>query len=341
MTRIGLTVLIFLTLTGHPAFAVIGGFSVDVEAAMAKAEAENKDVLLSFNGSDWCGWCIKLIDEVFGKPDFQLEVKKHFVLVELDFPNDDSQLDRKTILQNAKWHDKLSVEGFPSVFLLDAKGRPYAKTGYESGGPQQYLQHLSKLREIREQRDELFLLAEGVAGGERAKYLDLGLRTVGMEFAMVGYADLVDEIVTLDADDVLGLKSQWQEPKMRGVYRKILPEIFQAASEQGPQAALRQLDEAEKKYPPIGALTQQLLAVRCHFMGESGQLVEAIQLFDTEIENVENNQDKLHLHLMKARLLADNERTEEAAVAIDAAIDLAENPNVKRNIERLKKTMLQ
>ena len=76
-------------------------------------------------------------------------------------------------------------------------------------------------------------------------------------------------------------------------------------------------------------------------MGESGQLVEAIQLFDTEIENVENNQDKLHLHLMKARLLADNERTEEAAVAIDAAIDLAENPNVKRNIERLKQSMLQ
>ena len=31
----------------------------DFKAAKALAEKEKKDLLISFSGSDWCGWCIK------------------------------------------------------------------------------------------------------------------------------------------------------------------------------------------------------------------------------------------------------------------------------------------
>src|SRR6266478_5250316 len=39
----------------------------DLRAALAKAKAEKKMVLLDFTGSDWCGWCIKFNQEVLSQ----------------------------------------------------------------------------------------------------------------------------------------------------------------------------------------------------------------------------------------------------------------------------------
>jgi len=37
----------------------------ELPKAQEQARAEKKLVLLDFTGSDWCGWCIKLNEEVF------------------------------------------------------------------------------------------------------------------------------------------------------------------------------------------------------------------------------------------------------------------------------------
>ncbi|MCA9784845.1 MAG: thioredoxin family protein, partial [Candidatus Cloacimonetes bacterium] len=42
----------------------------DYEEALKLAKKERKLVLVDFTGSDWCGWCIKLKDEVFSKEEF-------------------------------------------------------------------------------------------------------------------------------------------------------------------------------------------------------------------------------------------------------------------------------
>ena len=41
----------------------------DMEKAIAIATKENKKMLLFFTGSDWCGWCKKLQNEVFKTSD--------------------------------------------------------------------------------------------------------------------------------------------------------------------------------------------------------------------------------------------------------------------------------
>src|SRR5438093_5259325 len=61
-------------------------WTTDVLKAQAKAKEEKKLVFLDFTGSDWCGWCIKLHNEVFSKPEFEEYAKKNLVLVEVDFP---------------------------------------------------------------------------------------------------------------------------------------------------------------------------------------------------------------------------------------------------------------
>jgi thiol:disulfide interchange protein len=58
----------------------------DWEAAKAQAKKEGKDLLVDFTGSDWCGWCIKLHEEVFSHAEFSGPATELFVFVELDFP---------------------------------------------------------------------------------------------------------------------------------------------------------------------------------------------------------------------------------------------------------------
>jgi protein disulfide-isomerase len=63
----------------------------DLPKAQSQAKAEKKMVMLDFTGSDWCGWCIKLHNEVFSKPEFADYAKKNLVLVEVDFPRKKQQ----------------------------------------------------------------------------------------------------------------------------------------------------------------------------------------------------------------------------------------------------------
>ena len=92
-------------------------WQTDYKAALAKAKAEKKYVLADFTGSDWCGWCIKLHNEVFEKEPFKTEAPKQYVLVELDFPQEKKQPDELK-KQNADLSEKYKIEGYPSVLLL-------------------------------------------------------------------------------------------------------------------------------------------------------------------------------------------------------------------------------
>ena len=125
----------------------------NAQEAMAQAAKEKKDLLIDFTGSDWCGWCIKLDQEVFSQPAFQAEAPKRFVLLKLDFPRN-RQLPEETKKQNSEWRDKFAIKGYPTIVLADAEGKPYAKTGYRPGGPKAYLKHLAELCQNRPKRDE-------------------------------------------------------------------------------------------------------------------------------------------------------------------------------------------
>ncbi|GAA5127890.1 thioredoxin family protein [Luteolibacter yonseiensis] len=120
-------------------------WETDYEVAKKRAKDEKKDILVDFTGSDWCGWCIKLKKEVFDKPEFQEYAKKHLVMLELDFPRK-KQLPAKEKEQNEKLSQEFQIEGFPTILLLKASGREIARTGYQEGGPEKYIEHLKGLK---------------------------------------------------------------------------------------------------------------------------------------------------------------------------------------------------
>ena len=113
----------------------------DMDAAMKLSAKTGKPILADFSGSDWCGWCIKLDKEVFSKKVFKDFAKKNLILVLLDFPSR-KPMTAKLKKQNAALAAKYGVRGYPTVLLLDSKGKVIVQTGYRRGGPRKYIEFL-------------------------------------------------------------------------------------------------------------------------------------------------------------------------------------------------------
>jgi thioredoxin-related protein len=108
-------------------------WTTDYKAALVQAKAQNKLVLLDFTGSDWCGYCKLLEKEVLTHQSFKDFADAHFILVTVDFP-------RRTALpedlqqQNLALKNKFNVNGFPTLIVVNAKGKDRGRqVGYQPG----------------------------------------------------------------------------------------------------------------------------------------------------------------------------------------------------------------
>ena len=127
------------------------GWLDDYDAALKKAAAEGKHIVVDFSGSDWCGWCKRLDKEVFATDAFRKAAAEKYVLLMVDTPRDKSLLSPKAAKENPKLVKKFGIEGFPTVVVLDPKGKEVARLGYEKGGPEKYIEKLDA--EIRDAPD--------------------------------------------------------------------------------------------------------------------------------------------------------------------------------------------
>ncbi|MES2748007.1 MAG: thioredoxin family protein [Bacteroidota bacterium] len=118
----------------------------DLKKASEIARQEQKPLFLFFTGSDWCGWCIRLQNEVFKTPEFAKWAKEKAVLVELDFPRRTPQ-SNEIKLQNNEMQQLFAVQGYPTVWFvkptITADGKSnfeqIGKSGYLAGGPSAWL----------------------------------------------------------------------------------------------------------------------------------------------------------------------------------------------------------
>lgn len=111
------------------------------EESIIKSNQESKKIILVFQGSDWCGPCIKLTEEVWSSEYFIDYARKFFILLKADFPRK-----RKNYLSDdQKKANKILAERFnpngyfPLIVVLDNKGKVLGKMGYEKKTPEQYI----------------------------------------------------------------------------------------------------------------------------------------------------------------------------------------------------------
>ena len=234
----------------------------DYEELKAKAHAH--DVVVKRHMI--CGWTFSMVRnglnfEVFSKEEFKAYAKENLVLVELDFPRDKSKVSQETQAQNNKLKEQFAVRGFPSIYLTDAQGMPYAKTGYRRGGPEAYIKHLEELKAKRVERDEHLAKAAEAQGIEKAKHLHAAMQAVGDDIALQHYQTHVDEAIALDADGKAGIAKHYQDLATAKEQRATMMGILR-----GPRgdanAMIGKLDDFLKTEDLIKPIRQEALAIK-------------------------------------------------------------------------------
>lgn len=184
------------------------GWYAEFDAAAAAAKEQGKDLFVDFTGSDWCGWCKKLEQEVFSHPEFLDAVTKNYVLLALDFPrSEEVKAQVPDAEQNAKLRDKYGVRGYPTILLMTPEGVVFGRTGYQRGGAEAYVQHIAEIGEKGKQTlvdlkafEDSYASAEGEA---KTELRDQAIEKLdGMKADDIGigvYADVVHRVATDEA----------------------------------------------------------------------------------------------------------------------------------------------
>jgi thioredoxin-related protein len=120
------------------------GWLTVLDQPVAKAQSENKPILLFFTGSDWCGWCKKFGQETLSTSEFRAYAGKNLVLVEVDFPQKTPQSDAVK-KANAAWQERFKVQSFPTLILMDSQGKVLGRQdGYAESGAKGFIEELER-----------------------------------------------------------------------------------------------------------------------------------------------------------------------------------------------------
>ncbi len=117
----------------------------DFDQAKEIAREKKQNILLVFQGSDWCAPCIKLDKEIWSTGEFKNFAKEHFVMLQADFPRKKkNQLEKIQQEKNNTLAEIYNKQGFfPHVVVLDNKGAVLGRTGYKKISPAEYIKLLS------------------------------------------------------------------------------------------------------------------------------------------------------------------------------------------------------
>ncbi|MEI6593842.1 MAG: cytochrome c biogenesis protein CcdA, partial [Holophagaceae bacterium] len=103
-----------------------GWLEQDLEAALAKAKAEHKVVLVDIY-ADWCAQCKELDEKTWPDPSVKAWIATNAVAIRID--TDAKRKDLAT---------KLQIRSYPTVLLLDAEGRELRRIlGFQKPGTMQ------------------------------------------------------------------------------------------------------------------------------------------------------------------------------------------------------------
>ena len=123
----------------------------DVNKAVNLSVQTGKPLFFFFTGSDWCGWCKKLVKEVFIKEEFKSWAKKNVILVELDFPRR-TPISDDLKKQNRELGQMFGVRGYPTGWLVNPEitaGKvnfnKIGSQGYVAGGPKAWIVGANKI----------------------------------------------------------------------------------------------------------------------------------------------------------------------------------------------------
>ena len=86
----------------------------DLQAAMQRAQAEHKNILMDVGGN-WCEWCLVLEETLHGDAELSALLEKNYVVLHVNWSKQN---------ENAKFLKRYpEPAGYPSWYVLSAQGK--------------------------------------------------------------------------------------------------------------------------------------------------------------------------------------------------------------------------
>lgn len=111
--------------------------------AMKLAQSSEKYPVLFFTGSNWCIWCLRMEEEILSNSIFIDYAEKNFLMVKVDFPMG-VELSPEQSKENDDLKLKYEVTGYPTLLILDKRGKVLIEDGYMPGGGKEYVMRLKR-----------------------------------------------------------------------------------------------------------------------------------------------------------------------------------------------------
>ena len=150
MKKLLVVLLVALSINGFAQQKEIE-WHTDVNKAVNLSVQTGKPLFFFFTGSDWCGWCKRLVKEVFIKEEFKTWATKNAILVELDFPKR-TPISDDLKKQNRELGQMFGVRGYPTGWfvtptIVDGKVNfnKHGSQGYVAGGPKGWIAGANKI----------------------------------------------------------------------------------------------------------------------------------------------------------------------------------------------------
>ena len=136
-------ILLSIMVVGLPLFGSDLEWYIDFPAALKKAQAEDKAILINFSGTEEL--TPRLQEQLYDAPEFVAFARPNLILMEVDLRPTDKQ--REEIrAAHASLAEKFGVEQTPIFYILDKTGKRLAKGGYvEDGSAKNYLTLIKKI----------------------------------------------------------------------------------------------------------------------------------------------------------------------------------------------------
>lgn len=178
------------------------------DAALQQAAQQDKLVLADFTGSDWCYYCIRMRKDVFDKPSFAAWAGAHFVLLEVDMP-ENPDFDPALRKQNTRLCQKYGVDSYPTILVMDAAGEPL-------GG---FFGYISDADDVQKElakalRVKVLLQAARQKQGAEKTQLMLAAWNLIPEDIRECSPNIAAQVAAVDTQDVSGLRAAAEAERM-------------------------------------------------------------------------------------------------------------------------------
>lgn len=193
----------------------------DYEEAQETASNTNKNILLFFTGSDWDEISQALSADVFTSKPFLSKIASQYVLVQLDFPEDESLIDEEQYYKNYDIANRFSLEGIPSALLT-------TKEGYIIGSYSDIQEAENYVKEIQKsQKKSKTIIAtskkiDTSKGINKAKLIDTYLDQLDADFTYL-HTDLITQISELDPENKTKLHDKYL---LQMIYPKAMDALY-------------------------------------------------------------------------------------------------------------------